>query len=178
MNLNKTLLATIIAFGSVSMAHANEGSGKITFVGSIIDAPCSIAAGSDTQTIELGEISKAVLETQEGKGQSKPKNFNVTLENCSFGEDGAKNKVSVTFSGPKSSSQLLGITGSAKGASVAITDGSGKLIELDKATDGQVLQEGTSNTLSFAAYVKGDGAADGITEGDFQAVADFTLAYN
>ncbi|MGB8665541.1 MAG: type 1 fimbrial protein, partial [Serratia inhibens] len=53
----------------------------------------------------------------------------------------------------------------------------GQVIELGKPTKEQALQDG-KNTLSFSAYMQGDGASAVITEGDFQAVTDFTLAYN
>lgn len=176
MNLNKTLLAAVIAFGSASMAHADQGSGKVTFTGSIIDSPCSIAPDSLDQTVEMGQISNAALKDS---GQSTPKNFDIKLENCSFGTPAAKNKVKVTFSGMESlaGNGLLGITGNAKGASVAITQGDGQVIKLGQATKEQTLKVG-NNTLSFAAYMQGDGASATITEGDFQAVTDFTLAYN
>lgn len=177
MNLNKTLLATVIAFGSVSMAHAaDQGHGKVTFTGSIIDAPCSISPESIDQTVEMGQISNAAL--KDG-GQSTPRNFEIKLENCSFGTPAAKNKVSLTFTGIESTAGngLLGITGNAGGASLAITQPDGQIIKLGKATTEQTLQEG-NNTLSFAAYMQGDGASAKITEGNFQAVTDFTLAYN
>lgn len=60
---------------------------------------------------------------------------------------------------------------------MAIAQGNGELIKLGTATKEQVLQNG-SNSLKFAAYVQGDGTAATITEGSFQASADFTLAYN
>ncbi|TXE66631.1 fimbrial protein [Serratia nematodiphila] len=174
--MNKALLAAAVVFGMSSLAHADEGHGKVTFTGSIIDAPCSIAPESVDQTVDLGQVSNAAL--KDG-GQSTPKNFNIKLENCSFGTPAAKNKVAVTFTGMESvaGNGLLGITGNAKGASVAITDGAGEVIKLGQATKEQALQDG-NNSLNFAAYMQGDGASATITEGDFQAVADFTLAYN
>lgn len=177
MKMNKALLAVAVVFGMSSLAHAaDEGHGKVTFKGSIIDAPCSISPESVDQTVELGPISNVAL--KDG-GQSTPRNFSIQLENCSFGSPAEKNKVAVTFSGMESAADngLLGITGNAKGASVAITDGSGAIIELGKPTKDQILQDG-NNTLSFAAYMQGDGESATITEGDFQATADFTLAYN
>lgn len=177
MNLNKTLLAAVIAFGSASMAQAatDQGHGKVTFTGSIIDAPCSIAPESADQTVDMGQISKVAM--QNG-GQSTPKNFDIKLEGCSFGTPAAKNKVQVTFTGLESRAGkgLLAITGTAKGASVAITQ-AGQIITLGTATKEQTLQEGNA-TLSFAAYMQGDGASAIISEGDFQAVTDFTLKYN
>ncbi len=177
MNLNKTILAAFVALGSISMVHAaDQGHGKITFTGSIIDAPCSISPESIDQTVELGQISNIAL--KDG-GKSTPKFFSIKLENCSFGDPVTKNKVNLTFTGMESSAKngLLGITGSAKGASVAITDGSGTVMSLGKPSQDTVMQ-GANNTLNFAAYVQGDGASATITEGDFQAVTDFTLAYN
>lgn len=174
MKLNKIMLAAAVAFGLSSTAYADQGHGKVTFTGAIIDAPCSISPESIDQTVEMGQISNVAL--QNG-GKSTPRNFTIDLENCSF--EAGNNKVTATFSGMESvaGNGLLGITGSAQGASIAITDGSGAVIELGKPTKEQEIQAG-NNTLSFAAYVQGDGASATITEGDFQAVADFTLAYN
>ncbi|MGQ5793293.1 fimbrial protein [Serratia sp. IR-2025] len=178
MKLNKIMLAAVLAFGASSMVNAaDQGHGKVTFTGSIIDAPCSISPETVEQTVDLGQISSAALKNS---GKSTPKQFSIDLENCSFGEgEDVANKVSATFTGMASAANngLLGITGTATGASVAITDGSGELITLGEATATQTLQDG-NNTLSFSAYVQGDGASAVITEGDFQAVADFTLAYN
>ncbi|QJU41469.1 fimbrial protein [Serratia marcescens] len=185
MKLNKIMMAAAVAFGLSSTAFAaDQGHGKVTFTGAIIDAPCSINPDSIDQTVELGQISKVALLNG---GKSTPRNFSIDLENCTFAKNtstGAleKNKVALTFTGMESnanpSNGLLGITGTAKGASVAITDGSGAVIKLGKPTKDQELQNG-SNTLKFAAYLQGDGASNAvITEGEFQAVADFTLAYN
>ncbi|EPL9180877.1 fimbrial protein [Serratia marcescens] len=177
MKLNKVMMATVLALGVSSTAFAaDQGHGKVTFTGSIIDAPCSITPESIDQTVELGQISKVAL--LDG-GKSTPRNFSIDLENCVFTGDDAKNKVTVTFTGMESAANngLLGITGTASGASVAITEGSGQVIALGQPTKEQALQNG-NNTLSFAAYLQGDGASATITEGDFQAVADFTLAYN
>lgn len=189
MKLNKIMMATIVALGMSSIAHAEEpeeptnpivraadqGSGKINFKGSIIDAACSINPESIDQTVDLGQVSKAAL--QDG-GKSTPRNFTIDLENCTFGKE-AKNKVTVTFSGMESDANngLLGTTGAAKGASIAITDGSGQVISLNKPTKPQELQEG-NNTLAFSTYLQGDGDDAALVEGNFIAVADFKLAYN
>jgi type 1 fimbria pilin len=177
MKMNKTLLVAAMVFGMSSMAQAaDQGHGKVTFTGSIIDAPCSIHPKSIEQTIELGQISKASLIEN---GKSTPRNFDIKLEKCSFGTPAAKNKVQVTFTNMNSAADngLLGITGTAKGASVAITQGDGAVIKLGEPTKQQTLQDGP-NTLNFSAYLQADGASTTITEGEFQAVADFTLAYN
>ncbi|HAT3516377.1 fimbrial protein [Serratia marcescens] len=181
MKMNKIMLAAVMAFGVSSVAHAvvkDQGHGKVTFSGSIIDAPCSIAPESIDQTVELGAISNVALK---GGGKSTPRNFQIKLENCELTskDPGKNNTVSLTFTGSTSAvdSDLLGITGTAKGAGIALTDGSGSNIKLGEATNARTLQNG-ANTLSFAAYLQGAKASDAtITPGEFQSVADFTLAY-
>ncbi|MGR7304864.1 fimbrial protein [Klebsiella aerogenes] len=178
--MKKTILAAAIMFGAASVSHADQGHGKVTFTGAIIDAPCSITQESIDQSVWLGQVSNVAL--KDG-GKSTPKMFSIDLENCTFVDDGSgnltNNKVTVTFTGMESSANngLLGITGTAKGASIAIADGDGQIIKLGTPTKPHALQNG-KNTLSYAAYLQGDGGTAAVTEGDFQAVADFTLAYN
>lgn len=175
MKLNKIMLAAVMALGVSSLAHAaDQGHGKVTFSGSIIDAPCSIAPEALDQTVELGAISNVALKNG---GKSTPRNFQIKLENCELSE--GKQNVALTFSGATSeaNANLLGITGSAKGAGIAITDGAGTNIELGTASKPQKLQNG-SNTLSFSAYLQGATSSTAvITPGEFQSVADFMLAY-
>ncbi|BEN13848.1 fimbrial A protein [Serratia marcescens] len=179
MKLNKIMLAAVMAFGVSSLAHAaDQGHGKVTFSGSIIDAPCSIAPESLDQTVELGAISNVALKSG---GKSTPRNFQIKLENCDLitTDPGKNNTVELTFSGSASAAndKLLGITGTAKGAGIAITDGAGNDIALGKPSKARELQNG-ANTLSFAAYLQGATASTAvITPGEFQSVADFTLAY-
>lgn len=181
MKLNKIMMAAVLAFGVTSVAHAavkDQGHGTVTFKGAIIDAPCSITPETVDQTVNLGQVSNVAL--KDG-GQSTPKNFQIKLENCELTEKdpGKNNTVSIKFTGASSAddANLLGITGTAKGAGIAITDGSGKLVELGKASSAQTLGNG-NNTLNFSAYLQGSKASNAvITPGDFQSVADFTLAY-
>lgn len=178
MKLNKIMMVAVVAFGMSSLAHAalkDQGHGKVTFTGSIIDAPCSITPESIDQTIKLGQISKVAL--KDG-GKSTPRTFSVDLENCEVDEKANNNKVALTFTGIESAANkgLLGITGTAGGASVAITDGDGQVIKLGTATKPRLIQNG-KNTLLFAAYLQGDAGTAVVQEGEFQAVADFTLAY-
>lgn len=173
MKLNKIMMAAVIAFGASSLAHAaDQGHGTVTFTGSIIDAPCSIAPETADQTVDLGQVSNLTL--KDG-GKSTPRNFSIDLESCELDK---KKSVSLTFTGASSTANQgrLGITGTAQGASIAITDGTGALIKLGEATNAQSLQNG-NNSLSFAAYLQGDNASAAIVPGDFQSVADFTLAY-
>ncbi len=169
MRINKILLAVAMGMGLASLAHAqDQGHGKVYFHGSIIDAPCSIDDASQKQTVELGEISNVAL--ADG-GKSQVKNFDILLKDCSLA---TAKTVTTTFTGQEGKDGKLGISGSASGAGIVLTDGAGNKIDLAKPTKAQTLQNG-DNTLSFAAYVQGDGAS--VTPGEFTSVADFTLAY-
>ncbi|MBU9828520.1 type 1 fimbrial protein [Rahnella sp. FC061912-K] len=174
MKLNKIVLGLSFAMSIASFANAaDQGHGTVTFTGSIIDAPCSIDPDTIDQTVNLGQVSNVALLD---KGASAPKYFEIRLENCSILEDKA-NTVTATFSGATGGTDgMLGMTGTAAGASIAMADMSGKLIKLGTATAAQAVSVG-NNTLGFTAYLQGDGASEGITPGDFKSVANFTLAY-
>lgn len=168
MQFNKMTLSAFILFGISSVTYADQGHGSVTFTGSVIESPCSINPESVYQDIPLGQITTVAL--KDG-GTSDPRPFQIKLENCTIATASA---VTATFTGPESTSGLLGMTGTAKGASIAITDGTGAVLKLGKPSTKQVVQAGY-NTLSFAAYLKGDGKE--VTPGEFQSIADFTLAY-
>jgi type 1 fimbria pilin len=174
MKLNKTLVAIAMALGMTSMAHAvDEGHGKVTFSGSIVEAPCSIDPESEDQTVKLGQISQTLLS---GGGKSDPEAFSINLENCAVTVNGVK----VTFDGIKSKDvpDLLAIgEGTAKGAAVGITRYDGTPIKLGEATEALTLVSG-DNQLKFAAYMQGTTASEGVTAGDFKSEARFTLTYN
>ncbi|AIN18958.1 fimbrial family protein [Yersinia rochesterensis] len=173
MKMNKTILAAALVLGFASVANAaDQGQGTVTFNGSIIDAPCSIAAGSDAQTVEMGQISNVAL--QNG-GKSSSHNFQIKLESCDIA---TLKTVTTTFGGAESAAVagLLGITGVAEGAGIAIVDGTGLPIKLGTATKPQTLVVG-NNTLAFSAYLQGSTVSDAIKPGSFSSVADFTLAY-
>jgi type 1 fimbria pilin len=186
---NAIILGTALVLGSSGIAQADDvetgapvapitstgdqGRGKITFTGSIIDAPCSIAPESSDQTVNLGQISNVALKNG---GKSVPRDFSIKLEQCDIA---TLKTVTTTFSGSasKSNPDLLGIVGTASGASIAITDMGSNPIKLGEATTSKTLSNG-NNTLHYSAYLQGDsGDSAKITPGEFSGIADFTLAY-
>ncbi|HHU0689734.1 MULTISPECIES: fimbrial protein [unclassified Citrobacter] len=183
MKLTKIAAVVILAGTLSSFAQAatpaptDSGHGSVTFTGSIISAACSIA--NDKQDVYLGEISNAALEADDNSGRSTPVNFTINLQNCDTGP--GNSTVSTTFTGATDANDpdgaRLGITGTASGAGIVLTDGAGKPIALGTATDPQGIQDG-NNSLLFSAYLQGDGASATIVPGEFTAIADFTLAYN
>ncbi|AVN32292.1 type 1 fimbrial protein [Serratia marcescens] len=173
MKLNKIMLAAVMTLGTISMANAaNQGGGSVTFKGSIIDAPCSIEPGSLDQTVKLGDIASAQLKNG---GKSTPQDILIKLVGCDV--QTAKT-VTTTFSGTESEAApgLLAMKGSARGASIAINDIDGKLLPLTTASKAQKIEDGQA-TLRFSAHLQGDGASAAIVPGEFNSVADFTLAY-
>ncbi|MBC3216010.1 MULTISPECIES: fimbrial protein [Serratia] len=176
MKLNKIMLAAVLSFGALSAAHAAPGgSGTVTFTGSIIDAPCSIAPGSDNQTKDLGQVSKTRLAQNGNTGFSMPVPFDIQLQDCDIA---TMKTVSVTFTGSPSAHDVtkLGLNGTAGGASIAIVNGSGP-VDLGVATQPQTLVNG-NNTLNFSAFLVGSGnAATPPVEGTFSSVATFMLDY-
>ncbi|NTY86590.1 type 1 fimbrial protein [Serratia fonticola] len=176
MKLNQLVMALGLGVAMIAggaNAADDQGHGSVNFEGSIIDAPCSIDPDTIDQTVNLGQVSNVALQADNNTGTSIPKTFQIRLEGCNLS---TAETVLTTFRGAEGANGLLGITGTAKGASIAITDGTGKLIELGQASKPQGIGNG-SNTLQFSAYLQGDGASATIVPGNFTSVADFTLAY-
>jgi len=174
MEIKKIAIVSLFAFSASGVANAaDEGSGKVTFYGSIVNAPCSIAPNVDDQKIPLGQVSNTLL-ANGGEQTAVP--FTIDLQNC---DNSTKKTVTATFTGKAGVDGRLGITGEATGASILLRDGSGKKIEQGTATAAQNINAG-SNTLQFTAALKGDGTTDdpvAVGTGAFTAVTNFTLAY-
>jgi type 1 fimbria pilin len=175
MKLNK--LAMALGFGLVMAAGAanaapDQGHGTVTIKGSIIDAPCSITPETVDQTVNLGQVSNKVLLNG---GKSSPQDFRIELENCDLTT--GNNTVDITFTGASSTGnpELIGMTGSAKGASIALTDGSGDVIKL--GTPKTLTIANGNNVLGFSAYLQGDGASATIVPGEFTSIVNFNLDY-
>lgn len=179
MNI-KVITMIIGASLMVSTAYAaNEGQGKITFTGSIIDAPCSIDPGSLEQVIPLGAVSSIALANNGNTGVSEPQSFSIELKDCVIATVGTKDKVSVTFTGAASSydSTSLGLIGTAEGAYILMSQADGAKVTLNTPTSVQTVTNGTNNTLSFTAALKGGGASAEIKPGSFQVPTNFVLSY-
>ncbi|MCU9948904.1 fimbrial protein [Pseudomonas sp. PDM13] len=185
--MKKLLLAAMIAgaFSGAAIAAegadsggaggkvTDQGSGTVTFTGSIIDAPCSIDAESADQVVELGSISNVVLQADNGAGKSRPKSFQIKLTECSVPTG---KTVQTTFTGQEGVNGHLAVTGQAKGAGIVLADLDGKPLKLGTPSAAASLQNG-DNQLQFSAYMQGDGDSKKIVPGDFKAVADFRLSY-
>lgn len=166
-------LATSAILVSGTVNAASSGHGTVTFTGSIISAPCSIAPETIDQTVNLGQISYKMLASD---GMSPPRPFEIKLENCDVTALADKT-VTATFTGTESALRpgYLAIQGTASGASIAITADNGRNIALGQITPATVIQD-NNNTLRFAAYLQGS-HKERVLPGEFTSVANFTLAY-
>lgn len=177
--MKKVILATLISGAmSASALAVDAGSGTVTFTGSIIEAPCSIAPGAENQEVALGQVSNVTLANG---GSSSAQPFSIQLEGCNLAGD---NQVTVTFNGTEVvtgtgeaavNTGLLQITGDASGAAVKIMNASGAQINVNSGnTQNYVAGD---NLLKFQAALQGFKGAT-VVPGKFQAVTNFTLAYN
>ncbi|WDF89173.1 fimbrial protein [Aeromonas hydrophila] len=178
MKANKILVA--MGVGSMllcgtAFAAGTTGSGKVTFNGEIINAPCSVAPESVDQVVEMGQISTKEL-ANGGESNSKP--FSIKLLNCEISDK--EDAVKVTFSGIKDTidDSLLVIGGQAAGAGIKMTAPGGAAIVLGTPTAAFALTNG-DNELPFSAVLKGyaDQTANPLKAGTFTAVTNFTLSY-
>lgn len=179
MNMKKIVLAVAMTSGmTIGTVHAaDQGGGKITFQGSIINAACSIDAGSLEQTRQLGAISAKQLSNG---GKSTPINFDIQLHDCDTSVLTSKT-ATVTFGGVAGESAAgldgaLAVTGQGSGVGVVITDMGGKVIKPNIASPGMALNDG-DNDLQFQAYVQGSSASNAVVPGAFTSVANFVMSY-
>lgn len=175
----KSVIAGAVAMAVVSFGAnaAPQGQGKVTFNGTVVDAPCGIDAQSADQSIDFGQVSKVLLNNG---GTSTPKGFDIKLTDCDITNYKAGNKagtVSLTFSGVQAGTDMLQTVGSTNTA-ILITDPHGKAVKFDGATATGVssLVDG-DNTIHFTALVKKDTSGNDVAEGAFSAVANFNLTY-
>lgn len=174
MKMIKTVMVGAVAMALVSFGAnaADQGHGKVNFKGTIINAPCGIAPESADQSIDFGQISKAHLNNG---GLSIKKDVDIKLVNCDFGDPAVGNTVSVAFTGTTvGNAETLGLSDT--NAVIKMTGQDGKFVQFDgkTASNTTTLMNG-DNTLHYQAWVQK--GAQAVTEGDFTAVANFTLAY-
>ncbi len=69
----------VVSFGVNAAPTTPQGQGRVTFNGTVVDAPCSISQKSADQSIDFGQLSKSFLQAG---GVSKPMNLDIELVNC------------------------------------------------------------------------------------------------
>jgi type 1 fimbria pilin len=192
---NKTLLAVATAAlmaGASFTASAdgvNQGSGKITFTGEVISAPCSIAPGDEDQTISLGEVADKVLNS----GQtSLPVPVTIHLQDCVLtstdsSADGTTttviDKVKVTFTSASvttSDQDLMkntyeGNIGGATGVGVRLLDMSNANVTMGSPITVNFSTTNAYQELNFQARM--ESPQKDATPGNVRAQANYVLDY-
>lgn len=180
----KALLAVAMAAIISGSAYAeDQGSGKITFKGVVIDAPCSIAPDSVDKEVDLGEVTTAVINAN-GKSSAVP--VEINLENCKLDDPGDETdtpitKVDVTFSSTAtdtSDANLMSNTyaSGAQNVGVRLLDNAESPITLGAANELALSAGSETQTLHFKAQmevVSGQTA----TAGQVTSTANYVLAY-
>lgn len=142
-------------------------SSRTLFKGRITIATCNIVVGDDDQTVYLGEISTAELDS---KGQSTPVPFTIRLYGCN-----TQNKIAKTLfdkTGRGANGQVIPVDG-VSGIGLSLLDGAGNRLNFGQASAGQKIQHG-DNVLLYSAYVVKTGP---VQAGNFARLLHYTLSY-
>lgn len=127
MNRNFLLLLIFLqVFTSLSARAENQGHGRVSMQGSIVDTACAIAAGGADQTIDIGTVPISQLLHD---GQGAEVSFQVHLVNCSLNGDARLHThwkdVHIVFDGGNEGGNLFALQGSGQGEALIISDASG-----------------------------------------------------
>ena len=179
MKIKSRMIAAAVVTSLMSAgAMADAGSGTVTFIGTVSDAPCNIAAESVDQTVPFGLVSKSYLNAD----KEVMKNFQIKLEQC---DTSLLKKASITFYGPGNATGAeIPALGVAKNVAIRLASANtGKAVIFGTKVDNDLQSD--TNILRFTAYVKkAAGAtttpptsAPDVTEGEFRSIADFRMSY-
>ena len=170
----------VVSFGVNAAPTTPQGQGRVTFNGTVVDAPCSISQKSADQSIDFGQLSKSFLQAG---GVSKPMNLDIELVNCDItsfkGVGGApaakKGTVKLAFSGPRVSGHNEELDTSGGTGTAIVVQAAGKNVSFDGTEgDANTLKDG-DNVLHYTAIVKKSSANN--AQVTFSAVATFNLSY-
>ncbi|EPF2927257.1 fimbrial protein [Vibrio navarrensis] len=146
----------------------------MTITAEVVGQPCSLRPGDEIIPVDFGNINNKDLLRD---GRTPSRSFQLHLDEC---DPSIADSVSVTFSGAASEeSTLLALSADsqAKGIAIGLEQG-GQALSINKPSRAFTLAQG-SNVLDFAAYVQLlPSAQTGVTPGNFNATANFTLDYD
>ncbi|HCZ9098951.1 fimbrial protein [Klebsiella michiganensis] len=176
--LKKSIIHVLVASSALCFAITTAYAlpvtdGTINFTGKVVDASCTVAAGSTSQTITMQPVSTTLLKAV--GDTANPTDVPILLQECNTT---TSNTVQVVFSGNSvpNDSTVLSLTddeNSAKQVGIKLYDSENKEIKLDEPTSPISLTTGET-TLNFTAkyYALGQSGA-----GDVNATATFTMIY-
>lgn len=119
-------LMVLLTSLSLPAGAFNQGHGRVSMKGSIIDTPCAIDVSSLDQTIDMITIPVGQI-MRDGYGPEK--SFHIRLINCTLSpllpNRPNWSKFRVTFDGPTTDLGLFSVRGEARGVGLQIADASG-----------------------------------------------------
>lgn len=191
MKMEKTVLFAMVAAAltsSSAFAAVDGGSGKITFTGDVISAPCAIKAEDVDKQVDLGEVPASYINS---KGHSDAVDASIHLVDCDLpnsdngeGTQTKVTKVDVTFTSTAVTTEgqnLLSntMTGGATGVGVRLLDGEGQNITLGTAKTVTLVEASSEQTLPFQAYMElvDSTKATPATPGAVASNATYVLSY-
>lgn len=150
--------------------------GTIQFMGSVVNAPCSVSADSEHGIVILDQVTLDSMGAK-GKTSGQAKAFNISLENCDVT---TYTNATVTFHGQSSPDQagVLANTagsGAAKGVALQLFGPDGNKLNVEKESSKQILSTGTNKIPMSVDYVT---TADAATAGAVESVATFQVTYS
>jgi len=170
------IITSLSLASGIAMADIANG-GAVHFTGEVVNAACTVDAGSIDQTVQLGQIRAARLAK---KGDmSMPVNFNIELNDCGID---VSTKASVAFTGvpidsanPTVMELQSSASGGAKNVGIQILDKKGNPLGLDGTVFSPpvTLNNGT-NVIPFQARYFATNAA---VAGTANADATFKVQY-
>lgn len=180
-----------LVMGIVSGVHAaGSNTAKVTFVGNLVDSPCSVTLETEDQTVNMGSsIGNGTLSN--GKSTiNNARTFHIDLEGCAWTTEKNMNVVFTTGNGTTAATGAtdnLALmktdgTGAISNVSLAIGDASKANIKLGETYTQEIkdLNNDTildpNQSLNFTAWLVG--AATGtVGTGEFSSAANVTISY-
>lgn len=153
---------------ALSSQAAENGYGKITLSGVVVDAPCSLAPGAGSIEVNFGDISSAALQN----GHPSPvREFYLALARCHTLQ---KNQVRVIFQATSYADGLFSVGEGNTTVGIELRDRNGQPVRNNQPVAWQRLNEG-DNQLHFTTVLKARSPV--VSTGRFQAQVLFTVEY-
>lgn len=173
-------VVAMMAGGTMSAAQAEStaatvSGGTVNFVGSVVDAACSVSSDSVDQTVTLSQVRAAKL-ANAGEVANQKEAFTIKLEDC---DTTVSQNAAVIFNGQSDQTQAGALAntagaGSATNVALQLYGPDGQVLKLGDTSADVVLIDG-QNTIPLSVDYIATGAA---TAGNVSATATFNMVYS
>lgn len=152
----------------------SQGHGRISVAGSIIDSACAIATDSREQSVDIGDVPFEQL-IRDGYGPAHP--FTIHLINCVLTRPDPTRPnwetFAITFEGLREK-RYFGVTGSASGIALKITDADGNVVTPGRAMNRRHIQP---KDMRLNYYITPVASGHVLKPGDYSSSIQFRLDY-